>query len=33
MPNGLRTVYQAVTYQAVEWHKLLPVDPSVLQPA
>ncbi len=31
MPNGLRTVYQAATYQAVEWHKLLPVDPSVLR--
>ncbi len=33
MPNGLRTVYQAATYQAVELHKLLPLDPSVLQPA
>ncbi len=33
MPNGLRTVYQAATYQAVKLHKLLPVDPSVLRPA
>ncbi len=34
MPNGLRTVctvYQPATYQAIELHKLLPVDPSVLR--